>query len=288
MKFKFNPKEDSVSGAGELDVQIVVITPALATQMLGGNTDNRRIRPGTVEKYARDMAAGDWRLNGDAIRFNGDGTLLDGQHRLLACIKANTNFKSLVISGLSHEDRQTFDVGAKRSMTDILRWRGETSQALLASIIGWCVKYEADRFRDPQFQPTHAELLAWLDENPGVRESMNIGRQVSAQVLIPPTVLAAIHYETSRFDSEDADAFMAKLKSGADLEEGSPILALRKWASGVGAKRDKPSAVVYAAVTIKAMNAWRDGRTMTSIGWRAGGAHAEKFPRLNDSVAVAA
>jgi len=41
--------------------------------------NNRGIRPAVVDAYARDMAAGHWRLNGDPIRFNKKGQLIDGQ-----------------------------------------------------------------------------------------------------------------------------------------------------------------------------------------------------------------
>lgn len=266
---------------GEVELQVQWIGPSEAKLMLAGNIDNRRLRPGVVSRYARDMACGNWKFNGDAIRFNGDGTLLDGQHRLLACIESGTVFKTLVIRGLSHDDRATLDTGAKRSMTDVLRWRGETSQALLAAIISWCLRYETGNFRNPQFGPSHSEQLDWLSENPGVRGSMNVGREVRRQgVPISASILASVHYETSRFDQADADMFMEALGSGAGLDPGSPILALRNWATRVSDRRDKPSTLVFSAVTIKAMNAWREGRTVSSIGWRAGGSQAEKFPTL--------
>lgn len=65
------------------------------------------------------------------------------------------------------------------------------------------------------------------------------------------------------------------------LVEGSPILALRRWSEKMATRRDRPDATTYAAVTVKAMNFWREGRVVGLIGWRAGGTAAEPFPLLN-------
>lgn len=265
------------------EIQIQTITPAEAIVFLGKNTNNRGVRQGTVEKYARDMQAGDWHFTGDPIRFNGDGSLLDGQHRLLACVKANTSFKTAVIRGLATADRAVLDTGAKRSLTDVLKWQGEANQALLASTMTWCVRYELGRMRDHKLYVSHSELLGWLEQNPGIRESLPIARQTREQVPIPATILGGVHYELSKLDEGDARGFMAELKAGTGLAEGSPILALRKFAFGTETRRERPSQVVYSAVTIKAVNAWREGRNMTVARWRAGGARGEEFPSLEDA-----
>lgn len=68
-----------------------VVTPAMATKWLEeGNTHNRKVRDSVVMRYAADMKAGRWKQTHQGIAFNGDGTLLDGQHRLFAIIEADT------------------------------------------------------------------------------------------------------------------------------------------------------------------------------------------------------
>lgn len=64
------------------EVAWVPIDPATAERWLKANKRNRKLRRGPVLAYARDMAAGNWRLTGEAIKFAPDGTLLDGQHLL--------------------------------------------------------------------------------------------------------------------------------------------------------------------------------------------------------------
>ena len=62
-------------------------------------------------QYAADMKAGRWQLNGEAIKFDKNGHLLNGQHRLHAVVRADTTIQMLVISGLDPETRTTMDSG---------------------------------------------------------------------------------------------------------------------------------------------------------------------------------
>ena len=69
------------------------------------------------------------------------------------------------------------------------------------------------------------------------------------------------------------------LASGAGLEEGSPILALRRRLESTdGWMKDRPA--VTAAWFIKAWNAWRAGREMQVLRWKVGGANPEPFPAI--------
>jgi hypothetical protein len=265
----------------KMKIEVKTITPAMAEKYLAANQANRRVRPGVVAQYARDMKAGAWKLNGEAIRFNGAG-LMDGQHRCLACVEADTAFRSVVISGLESDAKVTLDTGAKRTFTDVLRWRGESNAAKLSSVVSWSWRYEHNALRDFWTRPSHNELSAWLDENPGVRDAVGVGEMVRRQVPLSATIVGGVYYKASTIDAEDAAAFFERLRSGADLEEGSPILALRRWAERTAAKPGRPAPVVFSAVTIKALNAWRAGKSMAHVVWRAGGAQAEAFPVIGE------
>lgn len=108
----------------EPSFEIVEITPEMAKTMLSANTGNRKIREKQVAALTRDIESGNWHMNGDAIRFNGDGTLLDGQHRLVAVIKSGKPIKSLVVHGIDSEAKRTIDTGAKRSAGDYFSFQG--------------------------------------------------------------------------------------------------------------------------------------------------------------------
>ena len=73
------------------------ITPKTAEKYLEQNTNNyRRMNRNKVSIYARDMKNGSWQTNGEAIKFNKRGELVDGQHRLKAIMEADVPVKMLV------------------------------------------------------------------------------------------------------------------------------------------------------------------------------------------------
>lgn len=92
---------------------IEIITPEIASKYLEKNTNNyRNVRQDRVNAYAVDMKNGNWKNNGEAIVFGTDGILKNGQHRLMACVKSNTPFETLVIRGC---DEIIYDYGYTRT-----------------------------------------------------------------------------------------------------------------------------------------------------------------------------
>ena len=56
------------------------ITPEMAKEYLGMNTDNyRKLNNGRVLTYSADMKNGKWQMNGESIKFSENGALMDGQ-----------------------------------------------------------------------------------------------------------------------------------------------------------------------------------------------------------------
>jgi hypothetical protein len=97
------------------------ITPTKAKKILAEtNVDNRSMRRTVVERYARDMANGNWRLTSDPIKFDADGRLIDGQHRLQACVEAGKSFKTAVAYGVEVIAKEAMDTGLRRTFADVL------------------------------------------------------------------------------------------------------------------------------------------------------------------------
>ena len=97
----------------KITAKVETITPEIAKTMLGENVNNRRISRDNVNLFAREIRNGEWRFNGEAIKFGKDGRLLDGQHRLLAVIAADKPLTTLVIRGLEDETQQTMHLGRR-------------------------------------------------------------------------------------------------------------------------------------------------------------------------------
>lgn len=94
---------------------VETITPTEARAILEGNTRNRKANPRHIAKLALEMTNGTWAMDGTPIRIAVDGTLIDGQHRLLACIKADVPFTTLVMTDADIETMRIIDGGKSRS-----------------------------------------------------------------------------------------------------------------------------------------------------------------------------
>ena len=101
--------------------QVKTITPNVAELMLRTNENNRPLSQRKVREYAHDMRNGNWTLTHQGILVGRGGKLIDGQHRLRACIEAGVPFTTLVIedSDLESPMRLPIDVGLKRRPHEI-------------------------------------------------------------------------------------------------------------------------------------------------------------------------
>lgn len=255
---------------------IETIAPHLAKRMLGHNMVNRRLDENVVRRYARDMRNGDWVLTGDPIVFDGEGNLIQGQHRLRACVSANTEFSTVVVRGVLGKAQLVMDSGKKRSFGDQLKLLGEKNSGELATAINRCWRYDNCSPQRTDEMPSRTEAIAWLNENPGIRESLLLGKKVENALPVRRTVAASVHYLTARVDQGDADEFFARLISGAELMEGDPILACRRWFDRWAGKRDRPSTIIHMHALMKCVNYWRAGESLKFVKVLPG----TEFPRV--------
>ncbi len=111
-------------------ITIERITPSIARLMLNSNVSNRNMRQ-TNLKDAMDID--EWVLNGSSIVFSDEGVLLDGQHRLAACISSGKTIDTVVIRGISKQSQISMDSGVKRRPCDYLSMMGYKKSDLMAA-----------------------------------------------------------------------------------------------------------------------------------------------------------
>lgn len=104
----------------KITTTIETITPAMAAEYLKSNVVNRRLYSKAINTYADDMANGKWNLDGESIKFDELGRMIDGQHRLNACVKCGKPFTTIVMRGLPEESFVTLDSGKVRTPGDVL------------------------------------------------------------------------------------------------------------------------------------------------------------------------
>lgn len=95
------------------EFKIIEVTPDMAREWLKHNPNNRSINHKLVSAYSQQMFTNNWDITGQAISFDINGNLIDGQHRLSAVIMANKPVRMLVATGLRRT--YNYDNGKLRS-----------------------------------------------------------------------------------------------------------------------------------------------------------------------------
>lgn len=206
-----------------MKIEIVTMTPDRAAALLENNPSNRPLRRFQVEAYARDMARGLWQTNGDAVRLNGDGSLIDGQHRLAACVKSGIPFETILISGLPSDVRATIDGGAKRTHGDRLSMTGTTNANNVSAALRLIARV-ADNTAISRYSSRELDLI--FRANPGIESSVSYSSHAFPRV---GSTLSAVHYiGCATGHGEAADAFVGVFKSGIPTYPGDAAHALRE------------------------------------------------------------
>lgn len=265
-------------------VSVMEITPSVAAEMLARNHHNRSIRRSRVVLFAGAMARGEWRMSNDALAFDTEGKLLNGQHRLRAVVQSGVTIEALVMMGLPSATQETMDTGAKRTAGDMLKLRGYTNVNNLAATTRLVLVYRLEQRINPKRgnELTVPQILAFVEDHAGLTEAVNIGKRVRGQLAGSPSMWAAVYYLASEVDPADAAMFFDRLIVGTAPVDGEPIHQLRKAVLADAVRSRRADSTTMAAWAIKAFNAWRRGEQIYSIRWRRGGANAEAFPALLD------
>lgn len=259
---------------------IVDVTPELAEKWLAKNPRNRNVRRQVVARYARDMTAGRWRLNGDAIRFDAHGALLDGQHRLHAVVESGVTITTFVIRGLDPAAQETMDDGARRAPADFINMRGQHSAAAVAAVARKMLQWESGRpgarsFRG--YQPSTTEILEAFEGDKAVTRAAEVADKYRRLIPVNLSVIGLCWWLFSSINYDQACDFYDRLATGANLTAGHPILTLRNRLIALRNERHvRVMEEQYAAMFIRTWNAVRDGRSLSKI--YAFGRNGDEFP----------
>lgn len=241
--------------------EILDVTPAMAAEWLEKNANfNRKARMTIVERYARDMVIGQWMLTHQGIAFDCKGRLIDGQHRLLAVVKANTTIKMVVVRDAPATAFDHVDLGFGRTTSDVFKAQGDgwisNEHIAMARFIECGTDSRALITNRSPF-----ELREMVEAHRNAIEFVlqNMERKVRGVTIAP--VLGAIgsaYY--SEMDRVLLASFVRLLVSGIaqDPERDSTVILLREWlrdnsgASSSGARYEaflKTQRVVKAYMT---------------------------------------
>jgi hypothetical protein len=248
--------------------KVMTITPEMAREWLDTkNSKNRPISENAVSKYAQEMKEGRWRLNAQPIIFNKSGQLANGQHRLLASVRANKAFETVVTWGMEDEAFDTIDDCNTRSLADVLHIKGETGSRFLATGVRFLWEYATGQIETKDLRKgkiaTKPLLEATLDKHRKITTSVKFYLMLKARpggLLIPAGMAIGLHYLFSLVDEKKADEFYSRLQSGLELTEDNPVYILRNRL--IAGQKEASSKLTRAAMfyyTVTTWNAYASG-----------------------------
>lgn len=262
--------------------EIEKITPAQAEAILNGNEGNRPVRDTRVEELTRSISEGRWRLTNDAIAMTGasherPGRLLNGQHRLFACIEAKKPIEVLVLYGAEEDAYAVMDTGAKRSASDLLPQPHQTIRRAVTHAV-FCYARGAISCTGYGLKPGNDEIVSAYQAHPeiGRMVEQRVG-EVKKIVRAPSGVLAG--FVIAMEDNPHlAQQFIDRVLSGDGLSKDSPELTLRNRLIAESTRSNRLPASTYAAMVVKAYNALKTNAPLVRLLFKEG----EPFPRCAD------
>jgi hypothetical protein len=264
---------------------IEVVDPETALEWLTANIYNRDLRSAHVTKLAGILLRGEWELTTDAIGFDTQGFLRNGQHRLSAIVVADQAAPVLVLRGMKAKAQDVMDQNIPRSLADALKMRGEKNWFTMASMLNWLYKLGYIQstgnvhYRVGSERPTTPQCLAIFDTDPeNLREMPRLVGRVRREIPVRTGVLAALWYKFRQIDAEEADLFINLLAEGANLDKKDAIYVLRRLLLQTRRGYEKLPDYREAAVIIKAWNAWREQKPIQQLSYKYTPTVKEPFP----------
>lgn len=193
-------KAESTTGTASLESFDITVTPELAEKFLGFHFDNNR-KPSnyTISKYAKKIQEGLWHTSAPII-FSDKDTLIDGQHRLKAVVKAGIAVPFSVITGIPEAAAQNIDRGRRRTITDVahvagLDWVKDKHAATARWMCAVSINIPGKKRFEAPLLETEALIPILSQYRKGIEFAVDIGggaRELSLSTIL--SVIAKAYY----------------------------------------------------------------------------------------------
>lgn len=209
-------------------VAIERVTPEIAKGLLKNAPYQRKISQTTVEFYARMMTEGLWHFTGEAIMVDWDGNNANGRHRLLAIISSGRAQNLVVVRGIDPDSFDAMDQGKSRTFGDTLTRAGFKNADAVSSTVNILRRLDTSTmsFKKGFYtRMSREEMLIFASARADrLNNAVSQGR---SQRLCSAGILGSFFYLVNYIDTSRAEEYFDGLKSGANLDEDSPILRAR-------------------------------------------------------------
>lgn len=266
-----------------IKMEKVLVTPALANQLLEANVNNRPVRKVTVLRYSKDMSEGKWKEDTfEAIKIAPSGLVLDGQHRLLAVIKSNTSVYMHIAYGVPENVFDVLDTGKVRNPSDIFYISGVPSSNTIPSMIQ---NYNSLKDGSQSAKYHHNLKLSNSQLLEKYYEREDFWRATALKAtnwynafakILPPSKIGSMYAFFYDIDANDAHDFMAQLCTGLDIKNNSIALLRQVLMKDKMSHKNSLAPSTVNAYIIKTWNFYRKNATVKYIKYVP---EQESFPK---------
>lgn len=262
--------------APNIEVSIKTITPKIARILLD-RTDSsiqRKQNRSQINFLAKEMQSKNFQFNGDAIREDKHGNIIDGQHRLMACIETNIPFETIYVKGLETEQINTIDTGAKsRSYADVLEiahGRKYKYATAISASVKLIHKMENGQFnqslKNHKYFLSSTDFLKWCDQNVWIFDHVeNCCRSYwHSDKLLNQTILISVKWFLDKFNRDESEKFFHKIMFGS-LTNDCSIYYYRRKLTKMIIDQVKWSTRDHIFILLRVWNAYMDNEVLTKF-----------------------
>lgn len=249
----------------------VTVTPALAAEILLGNSCNRPLRAGRVKTYVHDMHMGAFDGRAVHIYIDSDGLLLNGQHTLTAIVQSGLPLHDVLIErGVDASVMDHLDRGLSRNLKDALSFRGAPNAHKLSTLLRMYLLLRDHRGHawSGTVRVTESDCVRAYQDQPerfGLATRIHDTAQKACGISSAYGALAAY---LNAYDDPEFIQFDHGLRTGESLTEGDPRLTLRNWVHRQPAMNRGSDQQQYRMVCVtRAWNAWVADESLKVLKW---------------------
>lgn len=248
----------------QVTTETVIVTPSLAQQLLGTMVNNRPRDPRTVANYARLMSEGRWAENGETIKLNAAGELIDGQHRLQGVIESGSALKMLVVKGVNGQAFETIDTGKSRSAADLLALEGFNHTSPMSAAARSLVLYQRGLWEGKTggaIRISPLEVIDCIRNNPDITHAVGLIQKDYKEFgkLWSRGSAAFLLTIARRQNPHKADRFFSEVSNGSATSTEAITFKLRdRLMHNAASRTHKLPPRALSSICVKAWVAFRD------------------------------
>ncbi len=262
---KLSTTKTAPSSNSELRLEMITMTPSMAASLLESG-DNYRSTKDVIYQMVDDMKNGKWQNNGETIKVDRNGVMLDGFHRCLSCVRSGCAFETCIAWNVEPEYLYSIDAGKPRTFNDALHHQNVRKYNLVAASVRLCWSYEHCSLTNFGVKLGVLGLLDYFNTNLDIAD-IACDTRIAGGVLRPSVGCMIVKFADKRFGSQPID-FVDAISSGKGLRDGTGAFRLRDRLlreSRFGAGKMKLKTNHIAILAVRAFNADLSGQPIGNL-----------------------